>query len=175
MEKGMDALNFMNTLPEYDYELFTDHPYTHKRIDSMNENRELFSPEWVNEGKYNILNSKVLTCKKSSDRVSIIINKNNKAKDFFEPETYEEKLTRIAYMNYKNANMEDAIRYFKQLAETKEDYAIYLYISYANEYLYNQTNNSKYLHKAVKYAQKANSLNPNNEYVEQQLKDLYAL
>ena len=47
-----------------------------KRIESLMQNHSTFASEWVDEGKLNIFNSEVLKCKKSSDRVSIIINKD---------------------------------------------------------------------------------------------------
>ncbi len=171
MDNAMYALNFLNALPNVKT-LNDTHPQPKKRIESMMENRTTFTNVWVNEGKYNIINSNVLTCKKSSDRVSIVINKNPNAKTYYTPESLETKLTRVAYVNYINGNMEKAIRYFKKLADINENYVQYLYISYANEYLYTENKNKKYLKSAYEYAKKAEELNPSNKYTQEQVANL---
>ena len=171
MNKAMDALNFFNALPNVKT-LNDTHPIPKRRIESMNENRQTFIDEWVNEGKNNIMNSNVLSCKKSSDRVSIIINKDPNVKKYYEPETLETKLTRIAYVNYKNGNFKNAIKYFEKLNDITENYVNYLYISYANEYLFNETQNDKYLKDALENAKKANSLNTEDKHSAEQIENI---
>ncbi len=169
-DKGMEALTFMNALPNVKT-LSDDHPMTDKRIESVMEIRTAIpTAEWVNEGKYNILNSNVLDVKKSSDRVSIIISKDEASKNFYKPEDLKTKLKRIAYASYKNRNMENAVKYFEKLKE--KDYIVYLYISYANEYLYNQTHKDKYLTSAKEAIEKAKELAPDDKYVQEQVNAL---
>ncbi len=174
MDKGMEALNFMNALPHVKT-LSDTHPMPEKRIESMRENISAFAPEWVNEGKFNIMNSDVLNCKKSSDRVSIIISKSNRPKDYYETETVDKRLARIAYINYRNRNMPEAIKYFKKLADTTESYVPYLYISYANEFLYKQTGEEKYIKRAINAVNIAKKINSTDKYVIEQAMALAAL
>lgn len=174
MDKGMEALNFMNALPNVET-LNDTHPIAEKRIRSMMENRAAFNPEWSNEGKANIMNSDVLDCKKSSDRVSIVITQSGQPKKFYEPEALDKRILRIAYTSYKNRNMADAIKYFNKYSEISNDYVTQLYLSYANEFLYKQLNNEKYLEQATKAINKAKLLNPNDKYVIEQAAALTAL
>ena len=169
MNKGMEALTFMNALPNVKT-LSNDHPMTDKRIESIMEIRTTFPPDWVNEGKYNIMNSNVLDVKKSSDRVSIVISQDPNAHKYYQPEDVQTKLLRIAYASYQNRNMQNAIKYFEKLGE--DNYVNCLYISYANEYLYKQTQNSKYLTAAKAAAEKAKSLAPADKYVQEQVNAL---
>ena len=171
MDNGMYALNFLNALPNLKT-LNDTHPIPKRRIESLMENRTTFPTEWVDEGKYNIATSDVLTCKKSSDRVSIVINKNSNSKKYYEPETLEQKLTRVAYTNYRNGNMQNAIKYFEKLNNITENYITYLYISYANEYLYNITQDEKYLKQSYKTALKANGLEPSDKYSKEQIENI---
>ena len=124
MQNGMQALNMMETMEYIDtplYELKSNHPLTEKRIESMKENVATFPKEWVEEGKYNIMNSEVLEVKKSSDRVSIVISQNpNRNKDFYEPEDVKRRLERVAYTNYRIGNMGTAIKYFEKFSLSKE-------------------------------------------------------
>ncbi len=168
---AMSALNLMDALPNIKYWDST-HPITKDRIKSANENISYLNPDWVNAGKANILNSPVLPCKKSSDRVSIVIGKSNTSKDFYEPENIEQKVTRIAYMNYKQGRMENAIKYFEKANKISPNYANYLYISYANEYLYKASKTKKYLNEAQKAVKKASELNFSDINVQNQLRDL---
>ena len=69
--------------------------------------------------------------------------------------------------------MKDAIKYFMKLADMQEDnYVPYVYISHANEYLYNKTGKKKFLNFAKKSITKAAELNPSNEQVIMQIKNL---
>ena len=62
-----------------------------------------------------------------------------------------------------------------QFAELSSVYVPYLYLSYANEYMYKQTNNSKYLKNAIAAIEMANQLNSADANVKTQLDCLYAL
>jgi len=168
-EKAMEALNFMDTLGGVQT-IYSDHPLTAERIATFKENVLVSDPNWVNIGRENIYNSEVLKVKKSSDRVSVIISKSTKNKPFYEVEPREHRILRIAYMKYLQGNMEDAVKYFKMLADVKESYIPYLYMSYANDYLAAQ---KPRLHKrAVKDAIKAYKLNPSNKAVAERVKEL---
>lgn len=162
--KAMSALNFMETMDPRVWIIFRDHPETKKRIESVNEIIAYTNPDWVEEGKYNIYHSNVLPVKKSSDHVSIVISADPNAETYYSPETYEQRLTRLAYVSYTKGDMQNAIKYFEKLLEIRNDYVVNLYLSYANEYLYSQTKDEKYKKSASKYAQSANQLN-NNEHL----------
>lgn len=166
LDKGMEALTFISALPNVKT-LSDDHPMTDKRIESIMEIRAAIPDEWVNDGKYNIMHSNVLDVKKSSDRVSIVISQDTNAHNYYKPEDIRTKLIRIAYASYKNRNMPIAIKYFEKLGE--DNYINCLYISYANEYLYKQTHDGKYLTAAKSAVQKAKSLAPADKYVQEQI------
>ena len=166
-EKAMESLNLLAGLPNLKRFLNT-HPVPKDRIKNAIETVSVLNPEWVNEGRENIYNSDVLTCKKSSDRVSIVINKTDKDKKFYQPEDVEQRLTRIAYMSYLHGNMDNAVKYFDMLASSTNKYIPYLYLSYSNEYMFKSTGNDKYLKDAQNAIQKAKQLNPNDDFVKNQ-------
>lgn len=170
-EKSLETLNFLAALPEIE-SLLDSHPMTQDRINSAIENIQVLNPDWIEEGKANIYNSSILPAKKSSDRVSFTIERSPVEKNFYHPETIQERVTRLAYVSYISGNNEKAIKYFKKLADIKASYVPYLYISYASENLYKKTNQPKYLKWASKAAKKAASLKSNDENVQAQLKDL---
>lgn len=171
-EKAMEAVNIMNALPYYK-SVYSRHPLPEKRIENIKETIKYLSPSLIKEGQYNIYNSEVLDCKKSSDRVSIVITKPNKQRgDYYSTETSEEILKRIAYIDYKNGDMKKAIKNFKRLAKLTESYVPYLYISYAYEYLYNETQKENYIKMAKKAAYKAMEFAQNDKNVKKQLKDI---
>ncbi len=171
--KALEAVNIMNAIAHKET-VHSTHPAPEKRIKNIEETQKYLSPYLKDEGKINIYNSDVLECKKSSDRVSFVIfqSKNKDDNTFYELETPEEVLTRIAYIDYKNGNMKSAIKAFKKLAEISDSAIPYLYISYSFEYLYRQENKEKYLNRAIKNAQKAQMLEPKNEFVKKQLEEL---
>ncbi len=172
-ERAMDALYMLDAIPNINSVFYSStHPHTAKRIESAIENISVLDPNWVAAGRANIYNSEVLVGKKSSDRVSVIIPKSDVKKDFYQPETYEQRLTRVAYMNYLNGNMKNASKYFAKLANTTGRYEHYLYESYANQYMYKFTNKKKYLKKSEDAVNSAMKLNPNNEYVKKQYSEL---
>ena len=170
-EHAMEALNFMAGLPNVK-DIWSGHPIPADRIENIKETVMYANPYWVEIGKLNIYNSSVLNCKKSSDRVSIVISSTNRPDAFYEPETVEQFLTRMAYLSYKTGNMETAIKYFSKLAKIKEDYVSYLYISYAFQYLYNTEKKPKYLKLSVKAAQKAKDIEPQDKNVSEQFDEV---
>lgn len=173
-ESAMESLNLLAALPNLNRFLNT-HPVPKDRIKNAVETASVLNPEWVNEGRENIYNSEVLPCKKSSDRVSIVISKSDVDKKFFQPEDVEQRLTRLAYMSYLRGNMDNAVKYFDMLATSTNKYVPYLYLSYSNEYMYKSTGNDKYLKDAQSALDKAKQLNPQDEYVKEQLLNLESL
>lgn len=148
------------------------HPTPADRTTSAKENITFVNPNWVNEGKLNIYNSSVIPCKKSSDRVSIILEKINDESGVYQTEEIEDKLLRLALISYKSGEMKTATKYFNKLTDISDNYAYYLYDSYANEYLYKTTNENKYLKRANKAITLAQSLAPENKHVKKQISDL---
>lgn len=170
--KALEAINIINAHPHKET-INSTHPDPEKRIENVKETVKYLSKDLKNEGKLNVYNSEVLDCKKSSDRVSMVITRPEKQKnDYYKVESPEEILKRIAYVDYKNGDMEKAIKNFKTLAKITESYVPYLYTSYAYEYLYNETNDDKYLKKAKKYAKEANTIKPDDKNVIKQLNAL---
>lgn len=169
----MSALNFMNSLPQTESWL-DNHPIAEKRIKNLEESKKYFLPQWEEEGRYNFYNSKPLGCKRSSDKYSIIITANENKKDkFYKPEETEDLLKRIGYLSYKNGDMKSAVKYLTQWAEISNSYIPHLYLSYCYEYLYKQTEKTKFLKKAVKEAKFAKLVNgKDDKNIEKQLDDL---
>ena len=165
-------MKFMDSMTDLWRLLFRTHPMTEDRIKSANETIYFANPEWVEEGKYNVYHSNVLPVKKSSDRVSIVIDADPNAGTYYSPETYEQRLTRLAYVSYSKGDMQNAVKYFEKLHNVRNDYVVNLYLSYANEYLYIQTKEDKYKKSALKYAQTAKKLNPKDKYVIEQYNDV---
>lgn len=174
-ERAMEALYALDTLPNV-RQFYMTHPLAKERIKNAQENIAIADPNWENIGRANIYNSEVIPCKKSSDRVSIILSKTSQTnKKFYEPENIEQRLTRIAYVNYIHGNMKDAAKYFEKLADIKNDYVSYLYLSYANEYLFFEMQAERYLKDAKNAILKASELNPNDNDVKAQLMNLQNL
>ncbi len=173
-ENGTAVFKFFQAEGELK-KFFETHPIASERLKIAKENISLASPYWADEGRVNIYNSNVLPVKRSSDKVSIVILADNNLKDYYAPETVEQKLTRLAYMNYRNGNMRDAAKYFGKLSNISDSFTPFLYLSYANEYLYKQTQDNKYKKRAKNAAKKAKSLQSNNEFVKEQIKSVKSL
>lgn len=171
-DRAMEAFSFLNTFSDIPNFYITS-SFAKERIQNAQRNIEIADPAWVNIGKENIYNSDVIPCEKSSDGVSIILAKSNVSKYFYAPENIDLLLKRIAYMNYVHGNMREAIKYFERLNDEQESYVTYLYLSYANEYLYKQTQKEKYLKSAQKMIKKAKRLNSEDKYVIEQFNNLY--
>ena len=175
LNNARETLAFINALP-YVGNLYLSHPNPEKRLRNFNMSRRFFPEEqWKAEGRYNIYNSNVLPCTKSSDRTSIIISRGpEKDKDsYYRPESVSEMLLRYAYKSYKNCDFKRAEKYFNKLISKNESNpAAYLYLSYTYEYLYKQTGKDKYLEKAKKTAEKGLLLKPDDKYLKEQVEAL---
>jgi predicted Zn-dependent protease len=170
--KGVETLEFLETFSNY-ANLLSTHPSATKRIESYHENIEVLDPNWKYVGIENIYNSDVLPCKKSSDRVSIVISKSKVKKQFYKVENLEQKLARIAYIKYLRGDVEDSIKFFFKLAKIdKDNYVPYVYLSYANEFLYNKTLKKRYLKRAKKMIIKSAEIKPDSDVVITQLENL---
>ena len=169
--KAIYTLKFLETMPNIKA-FFETHPIASERLKSAKENITLSNPDWVEEGKVNIYNSKVLPVKRSSDNISIVISSDESIEKYYSPESLEQKITRFAYLSYTNGNMTDAVKYFQKLSEISNSYISYLYLSYANEYLYKQTKDNKYQKRAQKAIEQAYLINPKDKYVKEQKENL---
>ena len=169
LDNAQETINFMNTLDDGSMERHRTHPNAEHRLENYAQNRTYFpEEEWMKEGKYNIYNSSVLKCQKSSDRHSIVIKRgaSKNPAEYYRPETVETLYRRYGYMSYKSGKFKDAVKYFKKvLDENRGDYAVYLYISYAYEYLGDKE-------AAKQFAEYAKQLAPNNKYVKEQVQAL---
>lgn len=169
LSKAREAINFMNSFDSNTDQWRKTHPNSEKRLENFDENIKYFPlDEWVKQGKYNIYNSEVLPCQRSSDRKSIVIKRSDTKSDneFYRPETLEDLYKRYGYMSYLHGEFNNSVKYFKKaLDENKSDYAVYLYISYAYDYL-----GQKDL--AKEFADYAQRLAPDNKYVKEQIQAL---
>lgn len=169
LSKARENLEFMNTLDDGSMERHSTHPNAEHRLQNYDDNRKYFPiDEWEKQGKYNIYNSPVLKCQKSSDRKSIIIMKDTTKpiESYQTTESVEDVYKRYGYMAYLNGNFKDAVKYFKKVLDSdKSDFAVYLYISYAYEYLGDKES-------AKEFADYAQSLAPDNKYVREQVENL---
>ena len=172
LTKGKEVVSMINTM-YYADELNSTHPDTAKRIENFEQNRKYFmESEWKKQGEYNLYNSEVLVCEKSSNRNSIVITrgKRNNQDAYYRVETPYDMYLRYGYKSYLAGEFKDSIKYFKDyLKYDKGDFAVHLYISYAYENLYKQTNNEKYLDLAKEFAGFAKTIAPENNYVKEQI------
>lgn len=175
LENGKELLSFLNT-QDYSDEWNASHPSPEKRLKNFADNKKYFMEnEWLKQGAYNIYNSEVLSCEKSSNRKSMILGRGKRKSnsEYYSPETAEQLYLRFGYKSYVNGEFKDSINYFKKyLKINKGNYAVYLYLSYANEYLYKQSGSEKYLEEAKAFADYAKLLAPENRYVEEQISAL---
>ena len=167
-QKALAALNTIDTYAEIKFMrgIYNDHPDTEKRIESYKENLTVIDPNWIEEGKSNIYNSEVLSVKKSSDRVSFVIDKAPAVDKFYQVEDVEARLKRLAYASYLNGNYKNAVKYFEKLADADEyNYVYYVYLALANKELYNNLHEEKYLKQAKSAIDKAQSLKSNDSEI----------
>lgn len=170
--KGIETLNYLNTFNNVTT-LDSAHPSPKKRIEAYNENISVLDPNWKYVGIENIYKSDVLKCKKSSDRVSIVISKSKTDKNFYQVENKEQRLTRFAHAKYLRGEMDSAIKYFKKLYDIDEkNFIPLLYISHANEYIYKHTGKKRFLKRAKKSIIKAAEINPTNPQILTQIENL---
>lgn len=166
--KALAALNTMDTYGEVKafHGWYNTHPDTEKRIESYKENLTVLDPNWVEEGKSNIYNSEVLSVKKSSDRVSFVIDKAPTVDKFYQVEDVESRLKRLAYASYLNGNYKNAVKYFEKLTDADEyNYIYYVYLALANKELYNNLHEDKYLKQSKNAIEKASNLNSSSDEV----------
>lgn len=172
LTSAKETISFMNTMGNA-ADSHSTHPNPKDRLASYDENRKYFmDEEWVKQGRYNIYNSPVLECVKSSDRHSLTIARAEKknVSTVYQPETAEDLYLRFGYKSYVNNEFDKAVDYFKDyLNLNKSNYAVYLYTSYAYEALYKKTGKSGYLDSAREFASYAKSLAPDNKYVVEQV------
>lgn len=178
LENAKEALSVINTM-DYKIEFDSEHPSGENRLKNYEQNIKYFmSDEWIKQGKYNIINSEVLNCKKSSDRKAIIIVRN-KLKDtdkYYRPESIEDIYKRIAYYSYLDKDMKKSQKYFKKWSKKDKNNIIpYIYLSYIEEYKYKTDKKDKYLINAEKYIEKAKLIDDKNKYVNNQIKELKGL
>ena len=172
LDKAKETLAYINTLGNANDGLST-HPKPEDRIKSLAENRKYFlEEEWAKQGKYNIYNSNVLTCQKSSSRNSLTILRGELSgpEAYYSLESPDQMYLRYGYKSYLNGEYKDAVKYLKKsIDENKGNFVAHLYASYANEYLYKQTGKDKFLKLAKEYAYSAKNLAPDNEFVKEQI------
>lgn len=172
LNAASDVMKYFATLP-HGYEYKSTHPLPEKRLKSIEENAKNFPEEWKEVGKQNIYNSDVLKVRLSSDRASMVISASkdsNNDNEYFNLETMDEVFLRLGYMNYKNGRFAKSVKYFGKFFELNQKNApAYLYASYASEYLYKNTSDSKYLDLAKEYAKKAYDLDRQNKYIKEQI------
>ncbi len=172
LTSAKETISFINTMGNAS-DSHSTHPNPKDRLASYDENRKYFmDEEWIKQGRYNIYNSPVLECQKSSDRHSLTIARAEKknADVVYQPETAEDLYLRFGYKSYLNNEFDKAVDYFKEyLNLNKSNYAVYLYTSYAYEALYKKTGKSGYLDSAREFASYAKSLAPDNKYVVEQV------
>ncbi|MCQ2957577.1 MAG: M48 family metallopeptidase [Candidatus Gastranaerophilales bacterium] len=173
LDKAAEAISFMNAMYDsHQAEYRSTHPLGKKRVENIAQNRKYFVEEqWKEIGLYNWYKSEPLTARVSSDRASLIFGRdgNLSNQDYFRPETLEQIYTRYAYKSYLYGEYKEALKYLDKLISINPDnFAPYLYASYANEYLYKETGNQHYLELSKTYANSAKRLAPNNKYVIEQ-------
>lgn len=175
-ENAFDALRLLANLDGKYTNAYSTHPSGIERVNSFKKEYLVIDPNWVFVGRENLYNSDVLRCKKSSDRVSFVISKSKNPPKIYQPETVEQKLTRMAYVAYLKGALENAQIYFAKLAKIKKtDYVPYLYISYANEVNYKVLKDKKWLRKSNKAIKKAAKLAPTSPYVIEQMENVRKL
>ncbi len=169
LTNARETINFIASMDDDLNRWFATHPSGEDRIKNYEENRVYFvEDEWRKQGRYNLYYSTVLSCQKSSDRKSIVISKGESRNPdlYYRPETMVDLYKRYGYKSYLKGDFKDAIKYFKKvLDEDRGDYAVYLYTSYAYEYLGDKES-------AKEFAGYAQTLAPNNQYVKEQIENL---
>ena len=116
------------------------------------------------QGAYNIYKSEVLKPRLSSDRKSLVIEKNTAKtqSEAYSTETPVDLYTRYAYKSYLSGD-------FNKAELDKKNPVAYLYFSYTEEYLYKKTGKKKYLENAKAFANYAQKLAPSNKYIQEQV------
>lgn len=155
LSNAKETIAYINTLRTGD-ELNQPHPNPEKRLKNYEQNKKYFvESEWKKQGLYNIYNSKVLNCEKSSNRNYIVIERGKRKNEnaFYKGESVADLYLRYGYKSYLNGEFKKAIKYFnKYLGINKDNKTVYLYLSFAYEYLYKSTQKDSYLETSKMYA-----------------------
>ena len=173
-EKAKEALDFLSNIPNV-YTKRSTHPDIYTRQNNINENLFLNDNENLkNQGRKEILNSKVLEIKKSSDKKTVVLSKaNGYSKYHYIPVSKEEKIIKKAYSYYLDNDYENAKGLFaKAYMLNPNNFIPALYLSYINEYQFKQNLEKKSLKEARKWIKRANRINSANKYVEKQNNDI---
>lgn len=175
-ENAFEALRLIENLDGKYIDEYSSHPNGEQRVKNYKNEYLVSDPNWVFVGRENLYNSEVLRCKKSSDRVSFVISKSKNPSKLYQPETVEQKLTRMGYVAYLKGALGSSKIYFAKLAKIKKtDYVPYLYISYANEVNYKVLKDKKWLRQSNKAIKKAAKLAPDSPYVKEQMESVKKL
>lgn len=177
IEQVISALNLLSSLPN----IYTDrstHPTVENRICNVRDDMTLLDKDMLmNEGMYNLSNSKISSIKYSADKKTVVIyNRKNNNKIVYVPITKEDKLLHKAYLYYISNNIPMAKQYFERAyVVNSNNYVTPLYLSYISEYNFYNSGDKKDLKDAKFYSKKAYKLNQNDKFVNKQRNDVRAL
>lgn len=177
IEQVISALNLLSSLPN----IYTDrstHPTVENRICNVRDDMTLLDKDMLmNEGMYNLSNSKISSIKYSADKKTVVIyNRKNNNKIVYVPITKEDKLLHKAYLYYISNNIPMAKQYFERAyVVNSNNYITPLYLSYISEYNFYNSGDKKNLKDAKFYSKKAYKLNQNDKFVNKQRNDVRAL
>lgn len=177
IEQVISALNLLSSLPN----IYTDrstHPTVENRICNVRDDMTLLDKDMLmNEGMYNLSNSKISSIKYSADKKTVVIyNRKNNNKIVYVPITKEDKLLHKAYLYYISNNIPMAKQYFERAyVVNSNNYITPLYLSYISEYNFYNSGDKKDLKDAKFYSKKAYKLNQNDKFVNKQRSDVRAL
>lgn len=177
IEQVISALNLLSSLPN----IYTDrstHPTVENRICNVRDDMTLLDKDMLmNEGMYNLSNSKISSIKYSADKKTVVIyNRKNNNKIVYVPITKEDKLLHKAYLYYISNNIPMAKQYFERAyVVNSNNYITPLYLSYISEYNFYNSGDKKDLKDAKFYSKKAYKLNQNDKFVYKQRNDVRAL
>ena len=131
IEQVISALNLLSSLPN----IYTDrstHPTVENRICNVRDDMTLLDKDMLmNEGMYNLSNSKISSIKYSADKKTVVIyNRKNNNKIVYVPITKEDKLLHKAYLYYISNNIPMAKQYFERAyVVNSNNYITPLYLS----------------------------------------------
>jgi len=172
LSKAKETLSIIYTM-DNGKEFTSTHPTGKHRLENYAEVQKYFmEDELVKQGVYNLYNSNVLNPKLSSDRKSLVIERDSakSQNEAYRAETPVDFYTRYAYKSYLNGEFKKAEEYFSKLLDLDRNNPVaYLYFSYTEECLYKQTGKQKYLDNAKIFAKQAQKLAPSNKFINEQV------
>lgn len=175
LSKAKETLSFIYTM-DNGKEFNATHPTGKHRLENYAEVQKYFmEDEMVKQGISNLYASKVLNPKLSSDRKSLVIERDSAKtqNQAYRTESAEDFYKRYAYKSYLNGDFKKAEEYWGKLLElSKNNPVAYLYFSYTEEYLYQKTGKKKYLENAKAFASYAQKLDPKNKFINEQVDSL---